>query len=752
MFLTDLSVIHVLMKRFWFRFKRSKLIQLEYSCSFLFPMFVLMIHLYFKEVSPGVLDYPYDNESELGYELTKFIKETGNLTFIVMPDNDKTRYLVNSIIKSFHGKFDIKSLFVNSSKVMKTELYKHDTNGIVIEWNNSDQIDAETNPSINVYYQAFTSPPTKDVFRLIKRVFANQQIKPRISSMVVNSKSYATGYYVYYTSFKFTVMIFAGLPILIAILPVIQVLMDDRESKMYSLMILHGCKEWQIWISTLFACIIVSIPPLLLYEWILIEKTLFSQSSQTLYFLFSFLYIIALVLYLFTFIIIMHNSSMVNFIPVFTFLLSLFCAFFIKDSTYPIYTKSMGIPFYILSLFPFSLYEIFAVHYYYTAMLHNSITDWSSFNEEIFLYSFSSLLSLFLLRIVLYFILFIIFLNLDKIKKFIRRKSISLLKNNQNEVEDSPDTSLRVSSLSKIYHGISKPTHALDNISFSTMKGELLMIIGPNGAGKSTLINILSGIIPPSTGTLYFQGKVVSNDFSIIQKHIGICFQENVFDEWQTVRENLEMFSKFRRITQNELQDFMDTFCQAIALDNSFDIISKNVSGGQKRKLCIALSVMTLPPLIIMDEPIAGVDSLSRIAIWDAISKIKDSTIIATSHALDEAATLASRIMLIEHGKINFLGSIEQMKKDYHCGYIMSVEPSQYSEDAYNFCKKFIPSSTMQGTKIWFPITDDIDEMLEAFDKIMPSLNIQYYSFTVEQIEDIVTRTEDINDNIIDVY
>ena len=685
------------------------------------------------------MDYPYDNESEFGYQLTQFITETGGLTFIVIPDNSKTRFLVSSMIKPFMNHYDIICLFVNSSNDMKTELYKHDVNGIAIEWNNSHEIDAEINPSIHVYFQAFTKPPIKDLFRLIQNVFANRNMKPKIKKMIINTKGFATGKYVHFVSFRFTMMVFGGFPIILAILPIIQVIIDDRESKMFSLMILNGCKEWIIWLSTFISCFIVSIPPTLFYDSILIKKTQFSESSISLYFMFSVIYIITLLFFLFFLIIILHKTGLINLIPIIIILLSLFAAFYIEITCINRNYRSTNIPMYFLSLLPFSLYQILSIHYFFIARIHNTITNWTYFNSYNWGFSFSKLLNRFICLFILYLTLFIIALNYEKIKKFIRRKSLKLFPPNKNNNNNNQDISLNVSCLSKTYNGISGSTEALKDITFSTKKGELSMIIGPNGAGKSTLINILSGIIPPSKGTIYFNGNL-TNDFSFLQKNLGICFQENVFDEWLTVRENLEMFSKFRGLNRKELQNFMHTFCQSILLDKSFDTISKNISGGQKRKLCIALSVMSLPPLIIMDEPIAGVDTLSRIAIWNSISKIKDSIILATSHALDEAATLASKIMLIEHGKLRFIGSLEMMKQEYQCGYIMSVEPSQYCEDAYNFCNQIIPSSTLQGSKIWFPISDNIDIMLKAFDEAMPSLNIKYYSFTVEQIEDIVAR------------
>jgi ABC-type Na+ transport system ATPase subunit NatA len=175
----------------------------------------------------------------------------------------------------------------------------------------------------------------------------------------------------------------------------------------------------------------------------------------------------------------------------------------------------------------------------------------------------------------------------------------------------------------------------------------VIVVIGPNGAGKSTMMNILSGALEPSEGTLSIMGGEPTTRFKTIQKYLGVCFQENVLIPLLTMREHLLLFGAFRGVDAAELESAIDFFADTLQLREMMTNRARDLSGGQKRKLCISLSLLGNPPIVIMDEPTAGVDVQARQLIWKTISALKDTTTIVTSHALEEAEAVSSRLFIV---------------------------------------------------------------------------------------------------------
>ena len=194
---------------------------------------------------------------------------------------------------------------------------------------------------------------------------------------------------------------------------------------------------------------------------------------------------------------------------------------------------------------------------------------------------------------------------------------------------------------------------ALKGIDLTIEEGEFFALLGPNGAGKSTLINILAGLAKPSSGSIKVMGYDVIQDYQNARRSLGIVPQELVFDPFFNVREMLRFqagyFGKGR-----ENDDWIDEVIEGLDLQDKTNTNMRMLSGGMKRRALIAQALVHKPPVIVLDEPTAGVDVELRKKLWQFIKKLnqKGHTIVLTTHYLEEAETLCNRVAMMDHGEI----------------------------------------------------------------------------------------------------
>ena len=311
------------------------------------------------------------------------------------------------------------------------------------------------------------------------------------------------------------------------------------------------------------------------------------------------------------------------------------------------------------------------------------------------------------------------------------------LENIKNE-----ESIMKVDHLSKQYKG--KKTLAVDDVSFDIKKGEIIVMIGPNGAGKSSIINTFSGAIPASGGTLTLGQDEPTERFSGIQNCLGIVFQDNVIINLLSIREHLEIFGRFRGIDEQVLQEGIDFFADNLQLKEMLPNRAGDLSGGQKRKLCIALALLGNPPIIIMDEPTAGVDVQARQLIWKTISNLSESTCIITTHALEEAEAVSSRMFVISRGKIPFAGTSTELRNEFKCGYIMKIDSEpEAMPGILEAVQKWVPEAKVleeRDDTILFPVVSEISTLLKYLAENSAQIGIKDYTLTVEQLEDVLMK------------
>ncbi len=193
---------------------------------------------------------------------------------------------------------------------------------------------------------------------------------------------------------------------------------------------------------------------------------------------------------------------------------------------------------------------------------------------------------------------------------------------------------------------------ALAGVSLDIAPGEFFGLLGPNGAGKTTLISSLAGLLRPDSGSIKVLGHDVIADFREARRLLGVVPQELVFDPFFNVRETLRIQSGYFGIRKND--DWIDEILHNLDLTGKADVNMRRLSGGMKRRVLVAQALVHRPPVIVLDEPTAGVDVELRQGLWQFIRRLNGEghTIILTTHYLEEAEALCNRIALMKQGRV----------------------------------------------------------------------------------------------------
>ena len=205
---------------------------------------------------------------------------------------------------------------------------------------------------------------------------------------------------------------------------------------------------------------------------------------------------------------------------------------------------------------------------------------------------------------------------------------------------------------------------ALKGVDLTIEQGEFFALLGPNGAGKSTLINLLAGLLRPTSGKLSVMGHDVVTDYRQARSKLGVVPQELVFDPFFTVREMLRFQAGYFGLGK-ENDVWVDEVIESLGLADKAHTNMRRLSGGMKRRALIAQALAHKPPVVVLDEPTAGVDVELRQMLWEFIKRLnrEGHTIILTTHYLEEAETLCSRVAMLKQGEIVALDSTENLLK-----------------------------------------------------------------------------------------
>ncbi|ARP88437.1 ABC transporter ATP-binding protein [Bordetella genomosp. 9] len=234
-------------------------------------------------------------------------------------------------------------------------------------------------------------------------------------------------------------------------------------------------------------------------------------------------------------------------------------------------------------------------------------------------------------------------------------------------------SAVRLENVSKIYaprrpgwkkwlgHTAQPGFQALKNVSLDIQPGEFFGLLGPNGAGKTTLISVLAGLARPTSGRASVCGHDVQQDYQLARRALGVVPQELVYDPFFTVRETLRIQSGYFGLRKND--DWIDEVLFNLGLADKADANMRALSGGMKRRVLVAQALVHRPPVIVLDEPTAGVDVDLRRTLWEFISRLNKAghTIMLTTHYLEEAEALCGRIAMLKAGRIVALDTTQAL-------------------------------------------------------------------------------------------
>ena len=277
--------------------------------------------------------------------------------------------------------------------------------------------------------------------------------------------------------------------------------------------------------------------------------------------------------------------------------------------------------------------------------------------------------------------------------------------------KESENYAIKIINLIKHYYGgpfgfkcfksCFKETKAVRDISLCLNYGECFGFLGVNGAGKTTTFKCLSKEILPTYGKIYIDNKEINEDFDKVRSLIGYCPQFDAIFESLTVYENLEFYGLIKGAKRSKIDLIINALMDEMSLTPFKNIVSGKLSGGNKRKLSVAIAIICNPPIILLDEPSTGMDPEARRFMWSIIHKMstmgRKSSIIMTTHSMDEAETLCKRMGIMVNGEFVCMGKANQIKDKYGFGYEADVRIKPMNEqqkneilEKYNYAKNFL--------------------------------------------------------------
>lgn len=291
---------------------------------------------------------------------------------------------------------------------------------------------------------------------------------------------------------------------------------------------------------------------------------------------------------------------------------------------------------------------------------------------------------------------------------------------------------------------------AVNNIDMTMYEGQIYVLLGHNGAGKTTTISMLTGLITPTSGTMNIFGRDVSTQLGEVRKDLGVCPQHNVLWPELTVREHLQIFSEIKGVpAENRNAEILKAVAD-VGLTEKIDVLSSNLSGGQKRKLSVCIALVGGSRVIFLDEPTSGMDPYSRRSTWQILQNAREGRVmVLTTHFMDEADILGDRICIMADGGVKCCGSSSFLKERFGVGYILTlIKGSNASvHDIVSLIRNHVPEvnvATNVGAELnlRLPLTSSnvFPVMLAELDSKLQSLGVISYGVSITSIEDVFLK------------
>ena len=303
------------------------------------------------------------------------------------------------------------------------------------------------------------------------------------------------------------------------------------------------------------------------------------------------------------------------------------------------------------------------------------------------------------------------FLDKKEISEFREKMHQDVLKEAQAvDGTDPKSIALQIKQLRKVYpkKGKTPRTVAVKSASMQVRKREILCLLGPNGAGKSTTLNMLLRSCNPTRGDAFILGHSVLNDFEAGAISLGVVPQDNNLWPLLSCKQHLQLFAELRGVPHKKVQGVLDSALKHMELQEKSDTLSSHLSGGMQRRLCTAIALIGEPDVILLDEPSAGLDPVSRRNLWDVIREtMSNRAVILTTHSMEEAEALASRIAILVQGQLQCIGTPTHLKKTLGQDFEIVIR------------LKDVMKQSGEGDNITYQVPDKINDfMSKTFEEI----------------------------------
>ena len=276
---------------------------------------------------------------------------------------------------------------------------------------------------------------------------------------------------------------------------------------------------------------------------------------------------------------------------------------------------------------------------------------------------------------------------------------------------------------------------AVDQVSFNIKRGEVFGLLGPNGAGKTTTLRMMTTLLQPTSGDIKIFGHDVKTESQTVRSLFGLTGQYASVDEDISARENLMIFSRLNGLSRQEAKVRTTELLEEFSLVNSADKAISNFSGGMRRRLDLAVSLITRPALIFLDEPTTGLDPRTRTQMWDTIRQLvaAGSTIVLTTQYLEEADELADRIAVIDHGKLVSIGTPAELKAQVGGAKLrVEVADDAQAEQARGVMADKLPATPQVTRNVVEVAIDDINTVAGVLQAITAA-GVTMTNMSVEQ-------------------
>lgn len=320
---------------------------------------------------------------------------------------------------------------------------------------------------------------------------------------------------------------------------------------------------------------------------------------------------------------------------------------------------------------------------------------------------------------------------------------------------------IKIKHVSKVFRVGNKGKAAVRDLNLNLYEGQITVLLGHNGAGKTTTLSMLTGLFPPTSGRAYISGYEVSQDMDQIRKSLGLCPQHDVLFDNLTVAEHLYFYAQLKGLPRQKCPEEVKRMLHVLGLEEKRDSRSRFLSGGMRRKLSIGIALIAGSKVLMLDEPTAGVDAISRRAIWDLLQQHKSGrTILLTTHFMDEADLLGDRIAIMAKGELQCCGSPLFLKEKYGAGYHMTLvkEPHCNPEGISRLVQHHVPNATLEssaGAELSFILpkesTHRFESLFAKLEKKQKELGIASFGASVTTMEEVFLRVGKLVDTSMDI-